>query len=76
MMLSSTISGTVRVGETLTAATSGIDDTDGLSGASFSYQRVARDGTTDTDIRGATGSTHTLTSADEGKRVKVQKGST
>ena len=33
-----TISGTARVGETLTANTSGISDADGLNDASFSYQ--------------------------------------
>ena len=38
------ITGTARVGETLTADTSGIADADGLTGASFSYQWLA-DGT-------------------------------
>ena len=33
-----TISGTVQVGETLTASASGIADTDGLTGVSYSYQ--------------------------------------
>ncbi len=66
------ISGTARVGETLTASTSGIADTDGLDDATFSYQWVRRDGTTDTDISGATSSTYTLAEADEGKTVKVR----
>ena len=65
------ISGTAQVGETLTAETSGIADADGLSDATFSYQWLASDGTTDTDIQYATGSTHTLVDADEGKTIKV-----
>ena len=67
-----TISGTARVGETLTADTLGIADVDGLSGATFSYQWVANDGNSDTDITGATDSTYTLVAADEGKAVTVQ----
>ena len=67
-----TISGTAQVGETLTADTSGIADTDGLDDATFSYQWVSNNGTTDTDITGATGSTYTLVGADEGKTVKVR----
>ena len=38
-----TISGTVQVGETLTADTSGIEDADGLDDVSFSYQWLADD---------------------------------
>ena len=45
-----TITGTVQVGETLTAVTTGIADADGLVKATYSYQWVANDGTTDTDI--------------------------
>ena len=66
------ISGTAQVGETLTADTSGIADTDGLSNVTYSYQWVASDGTSDTDIAGATGSTYTLVDADEGRTVKVR----
>ena len=62
------ITGTARVGETLTADTSGIADADGLTGASFSYQWLA-DGA---DISGATGNTYTLVDADVGKAVKVR----
>ena len=62
------ITGTARVGETLTADTSGIADADGLTNASFSYQWLA-DGS---DISGATGSTYTLASTDLGKAVKVR----
>ena len=66
------ISGTAQVGETLTADTSGIADADGLSGATFSYQWVANDGNSDTDITGTTDYTYTLAAADEGKTIKVQ----
>ena len=66
------ITGTAQVGETLTASTSGIADADGLSNAAFSYQWVANDGTSDTDITGATGSTYALVAADESKAVKVR----
>ena len=63
-----TISGTVQVGETLTADTSGIADDDGLINATFSYQWLADDA----DIAGATASTYPLVAADEGKTVKVE----
>ena len=65
------ITGTAQVGETLTADTSGIADADGLTNAAYSYQWVANDGTSDTDITGATASTYTLVDADEGKTIKV-----
>lgn len=67
-----TISGTAQVGETLTADTSGITDEDGLTDATFSYQWVSNDGTTDSDISGATNSTYTLVAAEEGKTIKVR----
>ena len=62
------ITGTARVGETLTARTTHIADGDGLTNATFSYQWLADDA----DISGATGSTYTLAAADEGKAVKVK----
>ena len=67
-----TISGTAQVGEPLTAETSGIADDDGLSGATFSYQWIANDGTSDTDITGATDSSYTLVATDESKTIKVR----
>ena len=67
-----TISGTARVGETLTASASGISDADGLASATFSWQWVANDGTSDADIPGAAGSTYTLTSGEVGKTIKVR----
>ena len=66
------ISGTVQVGETLTADTSGIADTDGLTGVSYSYQWIRNDGTSDTDIQNATGSSYPLAADDEGKTIKVE----
>ena len=66
------ISGTVQVGQTLTADVSGISDTDGLDNVSYRYQWVRDDGSTDTDIQDATGSTHTLVDADEGQTIKVK----
>ena len=71
-----TISGTAQVGETLTADTSGITDADGLTNVSYSYQWIANDGTTDTDIENATAATYTLVTADEGKTIKVRVGFT
>ena len=67
-----TISGTAQVDETLTADITGIADAEGLSGATFTYQWVSSDGTTDTDIENATDSTYTLVASDQGKSVKVR----
>ena len=67
-----TISGTAQVGQTLTADTSGITDEDGLTNVSYSYQWVRNDGNADTDIEGATASTHELSDSDEGKTVRVK----
>ena len=66
------ISGTAQVGETLTASTSGIADTDGLTDVSYTYQWVSNDGTDDSDISGATSSTYTLVDSDEGNTIKVR----
>ena len=63
-----TISGTARVGEMLTAETSGITDTDGLTNVTYSYQWLGDD----TDIAGATSSTYTLVDDDEGRTIKVR----
>ena len=66
------ISGTAQVGETLTADTTGIADADGLTNVSYSYQWIRNDGTSDTDITGATDSSYTLVAADEGQTIKVK----
>ncbi len=63
-----TIGGTPQVGETLTADTSPIDDEDGLTNVSYSYQWIAGG----SDIAGATGSTYTLTASEQGKTVQVR----
>ena len=67
-----TISGTMQVGQTLTASTSGIADDDGLTNVSYTYQWIANDGTSDSDIQDATLSTYTLVSDDVGKPIKVK----
>ena len=67
-----TISGTAQVGQMLNASTSDISDGDGLDNAIFTYQWIANDGTEDTDIQNATGSSYTLAAADEGKTIKVR----
>ena len=66
------IGGTAQVGETLTASTSGISDTDGLTNVSYTYQWLANDGTSDSGIASATASTYTLVAGDAGKTIKVQ----
>ena len=67
-----TISGTVQVGETLTADVSGIADADGLESTTFAYRWITSDGGTDTDVAGATGSTYSLTDSEAGKDAKVR----
>ncbi len=66
------ISGTVQVGQTLTASTSGISDSDGLTNATFTYQWLSSDGASDSDISGASSSTYTLVESDESKTIKVR----
>ena len=68
------ISGTVQVGEELTALTDGIMDDDVLDDV-FTYQwvRVDADGTSnEEDITDETDATYTLTADDRGKKVKVE----
>ena len=66
-----TITGAVRVGETLAAGTRSIADADGLDAAILEYQWVSNDGNADTDIAGATDSTYTIVSGDRSRTVKV-----
>ena len=66
------VTGTARVGQTLTADTSGIADADGLQNATFSHQWVSSDGVTDTDIPGATGAAYVVKPGDAGKMIKVR----
>ena len=65
-----TITGTAKVGETLTAVTTGIMDADGVTSVSYTYQWIRVDGT-EADISGATSSTYTLVTADLGTTIKV-----
>ena len=67
-----TIRGTAQVGETLTASIFDIEDADGLRRATVRYQWISSDGTTDTDIQGATSSSYTLAGADLGKAISVR----
>ena len=66
------ITGTPKVGEVLTASISDIEDADGLDNAAFAYQWLAHDGTNDSEIAGATGSTHEVGLAEVGKTLKVR----
>ena len=77
-----TVTGTVQVGQVLTAATGTIADADGLTladageaGFGYTYQwvRVDADGMSNpADIPGATGATYTVTASDAGKKLKVR----
>ncbi len=63
-----TISGTAQVGQTLTASTDRIYDISGLTNVSYSYQWTADR----TEIDGATSSTYTIQSSDNGKVIRVR----
>ncbi len=66
------ITGTAQVGETLTADTDDIQDTDGIVTSTLTYQWFANDGTENTATESATSSTYTLVTDDEGKTITVQ----
>ena len=61
-----------RVGNILTASKGTIADDNGVPSGAFTYQWVRVDGTTETDIPGATSATYTLTAGDAGNTVKVK----
>ena len=66
------IKGNPVVGQVLTADTFLINDPDGITGVTFSYQWVRVDtDDTESNISGATSSTYRLKSADSGKTIKV-----
>ena len=78
-----TVSGSVEVGEELTAGAGDIADVDGLptttmpTGYTFQWMRFDADGTSNpTPIPGATAHAYTLVPADTGKKVKVKIGFT
>ena len=62
------IDGMAEVGQTLSADTTNITDTDGLANVVFTYQWLADD----VEIAGATASSHTLTDDDLGKAIRVR----
>ena len=68
-----TISGTAQVGETLTAGTSDITDTDGLANTAYTYQwmQVNSDGANPVNV-GTDSNTYTPVADDVGKRVRVK----
>ncbi len=66
-----TITGTARVGWTLTAVTTGITDANGLTSPGFTYQWIRVNGS-EADIAGENSSTYTLVAADLGKTIKVK----
>ena len=66
-----TITGTAQVGETLTAATTGITDANGLTSPTYTYQWIRANGT-EADIASANSSTYILVAADLGKTIKVK----
>ena len=70
------VTGTAQVGATLTAGLGQIVDADGLPDTAFpdgyTLQWVRVDGSSETDIEGATGDTYELVGDDEGKRVRVK----
>ena len=63
-----TISGTPQVGVELSADTSAMADGDGLTNVSYSYQWIAGG----SDISGATASSYTLRSSEEGQTIQVR----
>ena len=69
-----TITGTVQVGETLAAGTTGIADENGLSSPGYTYQWRRGDTATGAfvDIAGATAATYVLAAADQGTYLRVR----
>ena len=65
------ITGGAEVGETLAASTAAIDDANGLTSDTFSYQWSRDDGSATTDISDATTSTYTLQEEDLDRQVSV-----
>ena len=65
-----TVTGKAQVGHTLVADIADIADVDGLP-ARFGYQWRRVDGTAETEIAGASSQAYTLTTSDQGKKLKV-----
>ena len=66
------VSGRLNAGELLAADTSGISDDNGLDRIRFYYQWISSDGTTDTDIEGATEESYLLSEDENRKSIKVR----
>ena len=66
------IAGTVQIGRTLTASTSGVFYDGALPSGVFTYQWIANDGGQDADIRSATDAGYTLVEADLGRTIRVR----
>ena len=66
------ITGTPELDETLTATTSGVSDLNGTDDATFAYQWLRYDGSSNTPIAGATGQTYTVAQADVDQEIKVR----
>ena len=67
-----TISGTVAVRSTLTASTAGIDDDNGVSGATYGFQWFQVNGGSETAINGETTGSYKVRLADIGGTLKVR----
>ena len=66
------ITGTPEADSALTADTSAIDDANGLTGVSYSYQWIVTTDGADADVGGATASTYTPRTAHVGRTLKVR----
>ena len=66
------ITGTARVGETLTASSRTIRDAQGVATAVYGYQWIRVDESGEADIPGAAAQTYTLTDVDQGNRIRVR----
>ena len=67
-----TITGTAQVDQVLTASPGSIADSDGLSGAVYTYTWFRVDGSDETLITGTTGNSYTVVAADQGNTLKVK----
>ncbi|MCY3679806.1 MAG: cadherin-like beta sandwich domain-containing protein [Gemmatimonadetes bacterium] len=67
-----TITGTPQAGQTLTADISNIQDANGLTNVSYTYQWIRLVGSVETEIIGATGVTYQITITDVDRQLKVR----
>ena len=65
--------GTATVGQTVQGTVSDdVEDPDGLESPTYTYQWVRVDGSSETDIAGATATSYILTASDAGKKLKLK----